>query len=284
MAALRRAAAKERKENAERSHHLNPESVVDKLLHCLDADLGLVSLQCWIDSGGEEEQCRSWFRTGTCLNKKCRLLHLDPLPPASNIRYSPQDGSSETARVKMDLCKLSRPQYRLIRILILDNTCVFDSSFPEVWTEYCASPVSVFQMKTTRKLPSIQESTDPHYSEQKDDTHPHPTVNSSLYIQNGAFLAVYGFLSVKELLQLMTCSKGIKHDIQRHDQSRRRLKEASDRIASDLKKKKVEEKRKRTKNAFKKVIFFVLFMLSVFEMQRLMTRRTSSLEEEERDI
>ena len=276
MAALRRAAAKEKKESADRTRHLNPESIVDRLLHHLDPDLGLLHLDCWVDAGGEEEQCRSWFRTGVCLHKKCRLPHLDSLPPANNIHYSPEDSPVEAVARRVDLFELSRQQYSLIRFLFLDNLCIFDSSFPDVWAQYYVSPTSIFKRKSVHRLHPIQESDDPCTSESPYDHDP-STLNSTFYIQNGVFSGSYCFLNIKELLSLMSCSKQLKHDIQRHEQSRRRLKEANDLIAGELKKKKAEEKKKRTKSAFKKVLYvFFSLRLDLIQSFRRMTRKMSS--------
>jgi hypothetical protein len=289
MAALRRAAVKEKKGCRELTRNTSPQSIVSKLQRYLETVSSPVAIQCWVDAGGDEVQCRSWFRTGACLNPRCKWAHDTTLSPASKVTYASTEDTSEGLAVIEPISHLKPHSCVFLRFIIIDNMCVYDYTQPNQWLDYLSSPFNIFKTNVCDKLVTIAEEIESVFETK--------CTVSDILVASGVLFTVsipslhldilaqvLGYLDITEICAVMRCNKVMRSHVRRDTGCRKRLKEAEDLTASDASKRRKDDKRRKLKSAFKKVTLWSFFNCSRSYQGacRLMTKRTSLLEEGER--
>jgi hypothetical protein len=252
MAAMRRAAAKDEKATAERTRNISPVSILSKLNHYQQSAPIKANIVCWVQSADAKEQCRAWFRTGTCTTRKCKLAHEDSLHPAMNVAYSASDPHNEAEMTILEMEGITIPMSSSLRFILIDETCVYDYCNPDLWLDYCRSPQCIFERKVSRKLGVIEDVEDEDFEGacKIEDSSSKVTTTSMNIIPTGILDKSLGFLDFKTLITLMRCSKQARSVVQHDDDSRRKVKEAQDIHSADFVKRKRDERKKKVKNAF----------------------------------
>lgn len=255
MAALRRLAVKEHKKNSEHTRLISPVSIISKLTRYQEQAAMGVNLICWVDNGDDEMACRAWFRTGCCLRKKCKLSHGDTLAPATDVPFDPSDDPAETSMHSAAMEEIPLTQADDLRLIILDNHCVYDYEKPSLWLDYIASPHSIFRRKMSFdscKLEVIEEELH-EASEAPRSPRGNAAMSTLRWFKScSSFDCILSFLPLKDVVQVMMACKELKSLVQKDASSRRRIKETADTLAAELSKKKHSEKKKKIKNAFVK--------------------------------
>lgn len=118
------------------------ESVFTKLMN--DEQLlndSTTKIIVWLETSDSPNICSSWWRTENCEHKKCKYLHTITISNIYNLvtNIESNDGLRLTTE-KLCECKeistILRKDAHRIRIVSLNNQCIYDYYVPSIWIEW----------------------------------------------------------------------------------------------------------------------------------------------------
>ena len=114
--------------------------------------------------------CSNWLRSGDCNKKKCPLLHEYTFFGIRNIQRRNEENNESynepIIEMKM-LSELKSEKYSLVRFIAINNVCIYDWYFSNIWIEWSTRRNQEIQSR--KSLKSIHEGDDDNDGGEKEE-------------------------------------------------------------------------------------------------------------------
>ena len=141
LANKRREEARERKQNKKGPQKLSGDVIINQLLNNNLITLDNHSLECWIENErGGKAFCYAHFRAESCCKlKRCKFSHEFTVSHLRGHEYDDSDGGARSEPhmdCYHDLRNIPSKMYKNLKLLYLDQLCIYDRSDPLVWHQW----------------------------------------------------------------------------------------------------------------------------------------------------
>jgi hypothetical protein len=136
------------------------ESVVTKLMRDPWIEQSGSTVEAWLKGDSDGRCCQAWLRTEQCATKKCKLSHEISVAHLANVPYdaSRTTTEGETACTgPTNLRDVAKKDYNRLYFVAVNGTCVYDYSYPEVWSEWIQQRAVLTAGMDNRKMAAIPE-------------------------------------------------------------------------------------------------------------------------------
>lgn len=211
--------------------------------------------------------CSNWLRNGDCNIKRCNLSHEYTFFGIRNIQLPHIDHNNEPLIEMKLLSEIHPDKYPLVRFIAINDTCVYDWLYPNVWMEWSTAKLQDIKSRKTLKavneenLNNNQDLIENNEKEQNIKENEN-VVNSSInhlnsinHFSNISQLLlsnIFQYCTLNDICSLSETSQFLRNIIRKDTHIRLRKKEFLDIHSKEINKKKKDEKKKKTKNSYLK--------------------------------